>query len=128
MKFNFFFKIGRRKGYRPNRIRTEDNLDQHEATDLTSKRRDSIHMLDNVSNQLESPFHSSKTPRLDASSSANSKSPKPSTSKASTLNIRSDLRKQTSALDSTNLMSSLNKGLQSYGAESNQQVIETLRN
>ena len=96
----------------------EDNVDQHEATDLTSKRRDSIHLLDN---EPSHDYQSSKTPRLEMSS-AHIKSSKPSTSKASTLNIRSDLRRPSSTLDSTNLMSSINKGLQSYGAETNQQV------
>ena len=102
-------------------------MDQHEATDLTSKRRDSIHMLDNSPSRIDGAHQSSKTPRLDINSS-HPKSPKPSTSKASTLNIRSDLRKHTSALDSTNLMSSLNKGLQSYGSEANQQVIKSIEN
>ena len=115
--------IGRRKGYRPNRIRMEENIDQQEATDLTSKPRDSIHVLDDMTPESH---NLSKAPRMERLSTIEHRSSKNShrhdQSKTPTLNIRSDLRKQSSTLDSTNLMSSLNKGLESFGGENNHRV------
>ena len=103
----------------------EENIDQQEATDLTSKRRDSIHVLDDMTPENH---NLSKAPRMERLSTLEHRSSKNShrhdQSKTPTLNIRSDLRKQSSTLDSTNLMSSLNKGLESFGGDNNHRVSE----
>ena len=117
-----FLLAGRRKGYRPNRIRMEQNLDQQEATDLTSKHRNSIHVIDDQPTQN---YQASKARRIDTAG-ATPTSPKPSSHhdqpKQPTLNIRSDLKKLPTSLESTNLMSSVHKGLEAFGGENNHQV------
>ena len=121
--FSYYFDcidIGRRKGYRPNRIRMEENLEQQEATDLTSSRRDSLHVLDDTPSHN---FQSSKAPRMETTSSARERPDKHSSqAKQLTLNIRNDLKKQSTSLDSTNLMSSRHKGLEQYRGDNNHQV------
>ena len=104
----------------------EENIDQQEATDLTSKRRESINVLDDLTPETH---NLSKAPRMERLSSLEQRSSKSSNhrqdqSKIPTLNIRSDLRKQSSTLDSTNVMSSLNKGLESFGGDNNHRVSE----
>jgi hypothetical protein len=98
----------------------EENLDQQEATDLTSTRRDSLHVLDNSSSHN---YQSSKAPRMENTSVARERPQKHSSqAKQQTLNIRNDLKKQSTSLDSTNLMSSRHKGLESYRGDNTHQV------
>ena len=101
----------------------EENLDQQEATDLTSKHRNSSNVIDGQPTQN---YQASKVRRIDTSV-ATPTSPKPLSHhdqpKQPTLNIRSDLKRQSTSLDSTNLMSSVHKGLEAFGGENNHQVM-----
>ena len=108
----------------------EENIDQQEATDLTSKRRDSLHLQNDHHSSQNYPQHQSKASRLDHIGESTARSSKPSSPhhdqpKPPKLNIRSDLRKQSTSLDSTNLMTSFHKGLESFGGENNHQVKDT---
>ena len=90
----------------------EENADhqQHEATDLTSSkhRNASITTMETPHTQR---YSNSKVPSVSVTSSH------PEPQKQPTLNIRSDLKRQNSTTDLTNMMSSTNKGLGNYGGD-----------
>ena len=114
--------VGRRKGYRPNRICVEENHDQQEANDLPSKRQKSINANHD---QPAQSYQQLKIPRTDTSIVTSSSLKLPSQNdqgRHPTLNIRSDLKQQSTSLDSANLMSSVHKGLDAFGGDNKHQV------